>query len=128
MDLVKRLQNSYHLYLTRLRTDFENGFEGMLNAYRSGRGEDDPHLQGQRAVEEMREEVRGLIADVRFFGEEAVNSPLNETNKKWWIDNYGQERWSRKSLTHAKRQTGHSPRSPRPPSGWRCRSSVARKS
>lgn len=72
MDLVERLQRSFNIYWARLEKDFAAGFEGLMNAYRSGRGEDDPFMQGFRAVEKLREEIREMIADVRYFGESRI--------------------------------------------------------
>lgn len=93
MKLVERLHQAVNSMIRREATDFYNALPGMLEGYRSGYGRQGAEQQGAEAVFSLREELRAMIADVRYFGQQRIDATTNPVNKQWWLENYGQERW-----------------------------------
>lgn len=93
MKLVERLHQAVNSMIRREATDFYNALPGMIEGYRSGYGRQGASQQGAEAVFSLREELRAMIADVRYFGQQRIDATTNSVNKQWWLDNYGQERW-----------------------------------
>jgi len=57
----------------RLRRDFYDALPGQMEAYSSGYGTDSPLYQGSKAMRDLREELRTMLADVAYFSEETIN-------------------------------------------------------
>ncbi|MCO5080875.1 MAG: phage tail length tape measure family protein [Rhizobiaceae bacterium] len=72
-DLVDRLHQSWNAMFLRLRRDFYDALPGQLEAYSSGYGTDSPLYQGSKAMRDLREELRTMLADVAYFTEETIN-------------------------------------------------------
>ena len=72
-DLVDRLHQSWNTMFLRLRRDFYDALPGQLEAYSSGYGTDSPLYQGSKAMRDLREELRTMLADVAYFTEETIN-------------------------------------------------------
>lgn len=72
-DLVDELHQSWNAMFLRLRRDFYDALPGQLEAYSSGYGTDSPLYQGSKAMRDLREELRTMLADVAYFTEETIN-------------------------------------------------------
>lgn len=72
MNLVARLQTSAQKLWHRLYNDFINSHDAVIQGYSSGMGEEAPMLKGARAVEELRETLRNMVADVEYWTSEVI--------------------------------------------------------
>lgn len=71
-ELGDRLQNSWNLMFIRMERDFVRSFEGAVGAYSSGQGSNSPFIRGVGAIESLREELKGFVADVEYINEQAL--------------------------------------------------------
>lgn len=67
-DLARQLDEAVASFNRILRDDFLGSFNGTLEAMKSGLGPDSPFVQAQQSVIGMREQLKGFVADARFFG------------------------------------------------------------
>ncbi|GHA11376.1 hypothetical protein GCM10007989_02100 [Devosia pacifica] len=69
-DLVAEIQDSVNQFFHFLNTDFMLGFQGTIDALRSGQGMSGAFVTAQSEVTDLREELKGFVADAQFMGDE----------------------------------------------------------
>lgn len=82
-DLVDELHQSWNSMFLRLRKDFYDTFDESIAAYESGFGLESPVMKGAKALGDLREELRNMVADVRYFGEKTIEKTGGETGPQY---------------------------------------------
>lgn len=74
-EMVERLRTAVNEYEAQIKRDFASTFDGLIVSLTSGAGFDSDFTAAQNAILDLRESVKGLIADAEFtFGADSAQA------------------------------------------------------